>query len=153
MLTNQAKYAWLFESIGGVQKLFSWCLQADFANKTISIAGRGLKSQMLSMSLHSCFPLMVNSTSLVFLLYHLVSAWCDVHNVLITFLVYLSIHTSAVKYLKQNQWFDKWWTNRQCFTLPCLPLRHYCMKLLAFGPFPPVTQQEDSFLFPIEPTE
>ena len=95
-------------------------LQADPVNKMIPITGRGLESQKLCVSLHSCLPVMAKSTSLVFLLYHPVSAWSDVHNVLITFLVYLSIHTSAVKYPKQNQWFNKWWNKSSMvqFTLP-----------------------------------
>ena len=101
-------------------------LQANLANKTISIAGRGLESQMLCVSLHYRLPVMANSASYVFLLYRPVSAWSGVHKALITFLVYLSTHTFAVKYPKQNQWFDKWWS------LPCFLLRHYCMMLLAF---------------------
>ena len=55
-------------------------VQANFANKTISIAGRGLESQMLWVSLHYSLPVMANSTSLVFLLYFPLSAWSDVHN-------------------------------------------------------------------------
>ena len=37
-----------------------WCFQADLANKMISITGRGLESQMLSKSLHSCFSVMAS---------------------------------------------------------------------------------------------
>ena len=107
---------WLEES----RNFSAGVLQADPVNKTISIAGRGLESQILCVSLHSCLPVMAKSTSLVFLLYRPVSAWSDIHNVLITFLVYLSIHTYAVKYPKQNQWFEKWWNKPSMvqFTLP-----------------------------------
>ena len=65
-------------------------LQADLANKTIFVIGRCLESQMLCVSIHYCLPVMVNGTSLVFLLSDSVLAGSNVHNVLKTFLVYLS---------------------------------------------------------------
>ena len=90
--------------------------------KTNSIAGRGLKSQMLCTSLHYCLSVMANSTSsFVFLLYRHVSAWSNAYNVLVTFLMPLSIHISVVKYPKQNKWFDKWWSHQLSmlhFTFP-----------------------------------
>ena len=49
-------------------------LQANLADKMISIAGRGLESQMLCMSLHYRLPVMANSVFYVFLLYRPVSA-------------------------------------------------------------------------------
>ena len=49
-------------------------LQANLADKMISIAGRGLESQMLCVSLHYHLPVMADSASYVFLLYRLVSA-------------------------------------------------------------------------------
>ena len=78
-------------------------LQANLANRMVCITQIGLKSQMLCLSLHYCLPVTVNTISLVFLLYRPVLAWSNVHNILITFLVYLSIYTFAVKYPKQNQ--------------------------------------------------
>ena len=43
----------MFELIGEVQQLSVGALQSNLANKTISITGRSLESQMLCMPLHS----------------------------------------------------------------------------------------------------
>ena len=53
-------------------------------------------------------------------------------NAVIIFLLHLSVHTSIVKYPKQNKWLDEWWTSCKHCLIPCLRLRHYCMMLLAF---------------------
>ena len=94
------------------------------------IAGRDAKSQMLwiritpmvsSVLWRSLYPLLFIVSSWLGL------KWCP--NVAIIFLIYLSIHISIIKHLKQNKWLDKWWTSHQC----CLLLRLYCMMLLAFN--------------------
>ena len=126
--------------------------------QTLLIRRSLLKEEALKIKCFVCqctivFQSLANSTSLVFLLYRLVSAWNNVLNVLITFLVYLSKHTSAVKYPKWNQWSDTWWTGHQFCTLPSLPLRHYYMMLLAFDTPSSNNSQEDAFCFPIESTE
>ena len=137
-MARSADWPSMCNCLNGLEESSNFCvgvLQANLANKTVSITWIGLESQMLCMSLHYCLPVMANSISFVFLLYCPVLAWSDVHNVLIIFLAYLSIHTSAVRYPKQNQQeiSGKPVINAVLYLPFCWNwLRCYCMMILAF---------------------
>ena len=87
--------------------------------KSNAICIMAIMSSTLWRPLYPCFLIVPHCIGL---------KWCS--NIVIIFLIYLSIHTSTVEHPKQNEWFDMG-TSLQCCFSPHLPLKHYCMVLLA----------------------
>ena len=103
----------------------------------ISIAGKGVKSQMLYVSQQSCLLHYGNHFIPCFLIVLpcIGLRWCP--NAVTIFLIYLSIHISTVKHPNQNKLFDE--ELKQLSMLPtnktllydAFGLRHSFLRLLS----------------------
>ena len=105
------KYAWLFQSIGGLHQLVCIPLQTNVAKNTSSIPDliteRDIESQMLYISQQSCLLHYGDHYIPCFLLVPPCIGLRWFLDAVIIFLTYLSIHISTAKHPKQNKWFDK----------------------------------------------
>ena len=118
-------FNWLEDS----SKYSASVLQTNVAKNTSSIAGRGIKSQMLYISRQSCLLGYGDHYIPCFLIIPpcIGLRWCP--NAVIIFLIYLSIHTYVFP-LSSIQTKTNDSTNSGTSRQGCLPLRHYCMMLL-----------------------
>ena len=84
-------------------------LQTNVSKNTSSIAGRGIKSQMLYVSQQSRLLRYGDHYIPCFLIVPPYIGLRWFYNPVIIFPIYLSIRISTLKHPKQNIWFNKWW--------------------------------------------